>query len=164
MLGQDTVQKLCRGMERKAQMPDLTLCLPLERMFDQMLGLNDTAVSVVAVVPARLEVVEQIVVDIVHAELIELMLEIALDLVLVAGLQQEGRELRGDADAFSRVPLHHGLSDGFLAFAIVVNKRGVEIVVPGLQIGVHHPVEFVIVKVCGISIFDRQSHHAKTEC
>ena len=128
-----------------------------------MLGLDDAAVPVVAVVPACLEVVEQIVVDIVHAELIELMLEVALDLVLVAGLQQEGRELGGDADALSRVPLHHGLADGFLALAVVVNEGSVEVVVPGLQVGVDHAVELVIVKVRGIAVFDRQTHHAEAE-
>ena len=59
MLGQNTIQELCRGMEGKAKMFDLALRLPLERMLDQMLGLNDTAVSVIPVVPACLEIVEQ---------------------------------------------------------------------------------------------------------
>ena len=92
------------------------------------------------------------------------MLEVALDLVLIAGLQEKGRELGGDADAFSRVPLHHGLADGFLTLAVVVNEGCVEVVVPGLQIGVDHAIELVIVKVRGIAVFDRQAHHAKAEC
>ena len=144
-------------------MADLALCLPLERMLDQMLGLDDAAVSVVAVVPARLEIVQQIVVDIVHAQTVQLLLEVALDLVLVTGLQEEGRKLGGDADAFSRVPLHHGLADGFLTLAVVVNEGCVEVVVPGLEVGVDHAVELVIVKVRGVAVFDRQTHHAEAE-
>ena len=163
MLSQNAVEQLCGGVEREAQVADLAFCLPFQRMFNQMFGLNDAAISIVAVIPTGLKIVEQIVVNIVYAELIQLMLEVPFDLILVTGFQKESGELGSDTDALSRVTLHHRFADGFLTFAFVINVRRIKVIVPGLQVSVHHLVELLIVKVCGISVYDRQTHHAETK-
>ena len=163
VLRQYAVQQLRGGMEREAQVFDLPLRLPLQRVLDQMLGLYDAAFAVIAIVPAGLEVVQQVVIHIVHAQPVQLFLKDVLDLVLVAGLQVEGGKLGGDADGFAGVALHHGLAHGLLTPAVVVDVGGVEVVVARRQVGVHHFIQLFIVEIRRVAVLHGQAHHAKAQ-
>ena len=106
---------------------------------------------------------QQVVIHIVHAQPVQLLLEDALDPALVAGLEDEGGKLGGDADGFAGVALHHGLAHGLLAPAVVVDVGGVEVVVARRQVGVHHFIQLFIVEVRRVAVLHGQTHHAKAQ-
>ena len=141
-------------------MADLSVFLPLLCMVKQVRRLHDAALAVITVVVDVLNVVEQIVIDIVHAEIVQLSLESLFDLLFRD--QHKGRELCRDRKALPRMPLHQRLPGRFLAFAVVIDIACVKVGVPGVQKRVHHPVELLIIEIGG-SGKHRKPHHAKAQ-
>ena len=148
-------------MERDAQMADLPVLLPLFRVVKEVRRLDNAALAVIAVIVDGLDVVEQIVVDVVHAQILQLALECLLDLLFRD--QQKGRELGGYRIAVSGMPLHQGLPGGLLALPVVIDKAGVEVGISCLQESVHHPIQLRIVKVGRVTANHGQSHHSKSK-
>ena len=142
-------------------MLDLAVLFPLLRVVKEVRGLDDAAVAVVSVIVHVLDIVEQVVVDVIHAEVGKLALERLLDLLLRK--LQEGRELRCHGKAIARMALHNGFAGRFLALSVVVDIAGVEIGVSSIQKRIHHCVELCIVEVGGLIADHRQAHHAKSE-
>ena len=70
MFRQDPVQKLGRAMERKAQMLNLALGLPLFGMLKKMGLFHDAALAVDTIIVHRLNIMQQIVVNIIHAQVL----------------------------------------------------------------------------------------------
>ena len=97
VLSQNPIQQLRRGMEGNAQVADLAVLLPLLRMLKEMCRLYNAAFAVIAVVVDGLDVVQKIVINIVHPEMIQLALEGFLDFLLRD--QHKGRELRRHGEA-----------------------------------------------------------------
>ena len=161
MLRQDAVQQLRGGMERKAKMLDIPARKPLVRVVEQTTGLDHAALSVHAVVIDGLEVVKQIIVNIVHAEVLQLLGEDRFNLILF--LQRERRELGCHCEAVAGMALHNGFAGCFLTFAVVVDVAGVEVRVPCPKKCVHHLKKLWVIEICGVAVFHRQAHHAETK-
>ena len=160
VLRQHAVQQLSRGMERDAEMADLPVFLPLLRMIEQMRRLYDPALAVVAVIVDILDVVQQIIVDILHAQLVQLALEHVLDLIFRNKI--EGREFCRHSEAVSRVAFDQSLAHSRFALAVVIDEAGIEISIACFQKSVNHRIELVIVKI-GRDGLHRQSHHTKAK-
>ena len=160
MIRQHAVQQLGGGMEGDAQVADLSVFLPLFRVIEQVRRLHDAALAVITVVVDVLNVVEQIVIDIVHAQIVQLTPEGLFDLLFRD--QHKGRELCRDRKALPRMPLHQRLPGRFLAFAVVIDKACVKVGVPGVQKCVHHPVELRVIEIGGPGEY-RKPHHAKAQ-
>ena len=140
---------------------DLSFCFPLVCMIKEMRGLYDAALAVNAVIINRLEIMQQIIIDIVHSEVFELFGKDWFDLALF--LQAECRELCGNSESVAWITLHDRFACRFLAFSVVVDIAGVEVGVTGPYEGIHHLVQFIIVEICRVSVFYRKPHHAKTK-
>ena len=161
VLCQDPIQEFCRGMEGKAQMFDLSFCFPLVCMIKEVRSLYDAALAVNAVIINRLEIMQQIIIDIVHAEVLKLLGKNWFDLAFF--LQAEGRELCGNSKSVAWITLHDRFACRLLALSIVVHVAGVEVSVTRPYEGIHHLVQFIIVEICRVSVFYRKPHHAKTK-
>ena len=130
-------------------------------MVEQVRRLHDAALAVITVVVDVLNVVEQIVIDIVHAQIVQLTPEGLFDLLFRD--QHKGRELCRDRKALPRMPLHQRLPGRFLALSVVIDVAGVEVGVARLDESIYHPVQFIVVEVGRVSVLYRKPHHAKPQ-
>ena len=107
-------------------------------------------------------VVEQVIVKIVHARLLELLLENPLPILF--GFEKPGMELIRQRVAVPRVPLHQRFPDGAFALEPAVHPSGVEIGKALFQEGVHHRLQqFHIHAGAIVWIRQRQAHQAKAQ-
>ena len=86
---------------------------PSFRMLEQMRRRDDALLVGDTFVEGGLDVVDEVVVDVIHAQVGKLRLERRLDLVL--GDEVEGGELRGDGERVARMALDNGLVGTYLA-------------------------------------------------
>ena len=113
VLGQELAEHVRRRMERDAETLD-EAPLPLSiRMLEQMRRRDDALLVGNTLVEGGLDVVDEVVVDVIHAQVDKLRLERRLDLVL--GDEVEGGELRGDGERVARMALDNGLVGTYLA-------------------------------------------------
>ena len=82
-------------------------------MLEQMRRRDDALLVGDTLVEGGLDVVDEVVVDVIHAQVGKLRLERRLDLVL--GDEIEGGELRGDGKRVARMALDNGLVGAYLA-------------------------------------------------
>ena len=100
---------------------------------------------------------QEIVVDIVHAEVFKLLGKDRLDLILA--LQTEGGEFRGNGEGVAGITLYDCFARRFLALSVVVDVAGVEVGVARLDESIYHPVQFIVVEVGRVSVLYRKPHH-----
>ena len=86
---------------------------PSFRMLEQMRRGDDALLVDDTLVEGGLDVVDEVVVDVIHAQVGKLRLERRLDLVL--GDEVEGGELHGDGERVARMALDNGLVRAYLA-------------------------------------------------
>jgi len=70
-------------MEGEAKMFDFSVLQPLQCMFNQMFRLDDSAFSIIPVIPSCLKVVKQVVVNVVNTQIIKLALEDLFDFIFI---------------------------------------------------------------------------------
>ena len=143
-------------------MPDFSIRFPLFRVVKEMAGFRHSAVSINAIVIDCLDVVQQIIVDILHTQMFQLAGKNRLNFILM--LEGKRGKLRRHGKAVSRIPLHHSFPGGFLTLAVVVDIAGVKVGISGLQENVRHLENLFVVKICGIAVLHRQTHHAESQC
>ena len=103
VLGQELVEHVRRRMERDAETLDEVPLPPSFRMLEQMRRRDDALLVGDTLVEGGLDVVDEVAVNVIHAQVGKLRLERRLDLVLGDGV--EGGELRGDGERVTRMAL-----------------------------------------------------------
>ena len=141
-------------------MADLSICFPFFRVVKQMRCFDDAAFAVVTVIVHILNIMQKIIIDMVHAEMIQLTLECLLNLFL--GDQHKGRKLRRDGIAFSGMAFHKRFAGRFLAFTIMINKACIKIGITRFQKSIDHFIQLRIIKISGTGD-NRKPHHTKTQ-
>ena len=108
------------------------------------------------------QIVQQVVVEVIHAALRQGGVEHGAGLLGVLG--KPGRQLRGDGERFARVALHKGLAKGPFRLAAVVAAGGIEVGEPRVHEDIHELANFVDVDGRGIIRFrQRQAHEPESE-
>ena len=155
VLRQDLVQDLRRVVEGEAQTAEFPgrLLLPEEGEAAQPLG---------RLVGILVDIVEEVPVEIVHAALLELLVEDPRLVLLRPVLEQDQGQLVRQSKALPRVPVYQAVPDNALALLVVVHIGGVEVGEPPLQEGVHHFADLLHVHhALDLGVQHGQAHHAK---
>ena len=148
-------------MERDADVLCLSVLFPSLQVVEDVCRAHHAAFSIDPVIENRLHIMKHVVVDVVHAQPLQLLRENRLDLVLA--LQCEGREFGGYQELLTGIPLHNGPAHGILTFPIVVHIAGVKVVVAGRHKRIHHWIKLLKVDLSRGVLFHRQAHHAKSK-
>ena len=153
--GEDLVQEGGAVMEGEAHLLDDALGL--------FLAQPGKAVELLDGGPgAGVDVVQQVVVEVIHPAVFQLLLEDAVP--VLKGLEGGKRQLGGQGEAVPGVPGHQRLADGLLAGAAVVDIGGIEVGEALLEEAVHHRFKLGHIDAGDIArIGEGQTHTAKTE-
>ena len=142
-------------MDGEAELLDLALGLLLGAELPQ-------AVLLEAGRERLAQIVQQVVVEVIHAALRQGGVEHGAGLLGVLG--KPGRQLRGDGERFARVALHKGLAKGPFRLAAVVAAGGIEVGEPRIHEDVHELADLVDIDGRGIiRIPERQAHEPEPE-
>ena len=156
VLRQNAVQHVRLVVEGEAQAADAALGLLLRQKFEGAQPPGD-------LIAGGGDGVEQVVVEVRHAALVQLLLEEGRLLLLrVLGPEVEQGHLVRQEKPLPGVALHQGPADDVLALPAVVHVGGVEVGVAPLQETVHHGAHLGLVHpALLLGVRHGQAHHAK---
>ena len=155
VLCQDLVQQLRRVVEGKARVLDEPLRLlvqqPVEAVKLLVLG-----------VTARLDAVQEVVVEVARAGLLELLVEDAV--AILEGVEEGAVELGRQGEALARVAVDNGGFGGLLTLEAVIHDGGVKVGEASADEEVHHLLElFDIDARVVVGVEKGQAHQAEAE-
>lgn len=151
MCRENLVEQVGPVVEREAQAPNAPLGLQAPR--------KGEAVKAPHVLVMRdVEVVQQVVVEIVHAALFELLGEDALLIALL--FEEHRRELRGQREARAVVTPHERLAHHRFALEVVVHVGRVEVGEAPFEKEVHHALDLRRVHRREVVLAQQRKTHA----
>ena len=128
-------------------------------MVEKMRRLYDTALSVISVIIDSLNVMKEVIIHIIHSQMLKLTPESLLDLFLRN--QHECRELCRDSIAVSRMTFNERLTCCLFTFAVVIYITCIKVRIACFQKSIYHIIQLIIVKISRTGD-NRKSHHTET--